>query len=164
MYERENYLTERDDVFVSDELAHKLGADLQLEVDATGTFLGSSFMLASALDWAKLGQLYLQDGVWEGERLLPEGWTDYVSRTTERSGAKNYGAGFWTATSGGRDAQHAELPKLPEDAFFMHGMMNQAVFVLPGRSLVIARLGATRNYLQSGEWQLVADVVASMRD
>ncbi|MEO1085259.1 MAG: serine hydrolase, partial [Acidobacteriota bacterium] len=117
--------------------------------------------LASALDWARLGQLYLQNGQWDGRQILPNDWSAYVSRKTPESGAKDYGAGFWTAESGGRDSQHLQLPKPPRDAYFMHGMMNQSVYILPRQSLVIVRLGATRSYLESGEWELVADVAAA---
>ena len=132
-----------------------------LETDGVGTFLGSSFMLATALDWAKLGQLYLQDGIWQGRRLLPPGWRKYVSTKTPQSAGKDYGAGFWVAVQGGRDAQHAHLPKPPVDAFFMHGMMNQAVYILPSPNLVVVRLGATRSYLHAGEWELLRDVIAA---
>lgn len=134
-----------------------------LETDGTGTFLGSSFMLATALDWSKLGQLYLQNGKWNNEQILPEHWSEYVSEKTPQSGERDYGAGFWVAVDGGRDSQHEHLPRPPKDAYFMHGMMNQAVYVLPSQSLVITRLGATRSYLESGEWELVADVVSALK-
>ena len=149
-------------------LAEQLLKPLQLnsvvlETDGVGTFLGSSFMLASALDWAKLGQLYLQNGVWEGQRVLPADWVKYVSTKTPQSEARDYGAGFWVAVDGGRDSQHGHLPRPPEDALFMHGMMNQAVYILPTQSLVVVRLGATRSYLASGEWELLAGVLGALR-
>lgn len=148
--------------FLSEQLLQPLEMNsVVLETDGEGTFLGSSFMLATALDWARLGQLYLQNGQWEDQQILPKKWSDYVSTKTPESGARDYGAGFWTAADGGRDSQHDQLPRPPRDAYFMHGMMNQAVYVLPSQSLVIVRLGATRSYLESGEWELVADVIAA---
>ncbi len=150
--------------FLAEKLLRPLGiSSVVLETDGVGTFLGSSFMLASALDWAKLGQLYLQDGVWEGTRLLPVEWTRYVSTKTPQSAERDYGAGFWVAETGGRDSRHEHLPQPPQDAFFMHGMMNQAVYILPGQSLVVVRLGATRSYLESGEWELLAGVLSAYK-
>lgn len=148
--------------FLAHKLLRPLGlSSVVLETDGVGTFLGSSFMLASALDWAKLGQLYLQNGVWEGKRILPAGWIEYVSNKTPQSAERDYGAGFWIAVDGGRDRQHDHLPRPPEDTIFMHGMMNQAVYILPTQSMVVVRLGATRSYLESGEWELLDGVLSA---
>ena len=122
-----------------------------MEPDPAGTFIGSSFALASAHDWAKLGQLYLDDGVWEGERLLPEGWVDYVTAPTPQSGEKGYGAGFWLANGDG----------LPDGAFYANGFQGQFVVVVPSHSLVVARLGAGHG--PTGIERLVDDLVSSMR-
>ena len=115
------------------------------EPDSAGTFIGSSFAFASAHDWAKLGQLYLDDGTWEGRRLLPEGWRDYVTRVTPASGEARYGAGFWRPA---RDI------KLPADTFYASGFQGQYVLVIPSRELVIVRLGASN----SGVWRLAERV------
>lgn len=134
-----------------------------LEPDASGTFLGSSFMLASARDWSKLGQLYLAKGIWNGERLLPEGWTEYVTtKTTLADPLRRYGAGFWLANDPGLYSQHS-VPALPPDTFSAHGMQNQAMHIVPSEDLVVVRMGATRDYWASGEWNLVADIIAAKR-
>ncbi|MEM7002027.1 MAG: hypothetical protein AAF529_14660 [Pseudomonadota bacterium] len=95
--------------------------------------------------------------------MLPADWVKYVSTKTPQSEARDYGAGFWVAVAGGRDSQHGHLPRPPEDTLFMHGMMNQAVYILPAQSLVVVRLGATRSYLASGEWELLAGVLGALR-
>ncbi len=66
-----------------------------LEPDSAGTFIGASFMYASARDWARLGLLFLRDGVWHGRRLLPEGWVAYTLTPTQRSPNAEYGAHVW---------------------------------------------------------------------
>ena len=109
-------------------------------------------MLASAHDWAKFGQLYLADGVWEGQRLLPDGWRDYVTRVTRESGDSRYGAGFWRVQADG---------SLPEDTFFANGFQGQYVVVIPSRELVLVRLGASHG--SGGTWQLVESLVAAIR-
>ncbi len=115
-------------------LFHKLGMkSAVLEPDASGTYVGSSFMYANARDWAKYGQFYLQDGVWNGERLLPEGWVKYSSTETPHSDGK-YAAQFWV--------DHRDKT-FPQDAFFADGFEGQFVTVIPSKEMVIVRLGCT---------------------
>jgi hypothetical protein len=116
-------------------------ASVTLETDASGSPIGSSFVYATARDYAKLGQLYLQDGVWNGERLLPDGWTDYVRKATPASNGQ-YGAHFWLNEDG--EGRIRFVPGLPEDAFFMSGHEGQYVFILPHKSAIIVRFGMTR--------------------
>jgi CubicO group peptidase (beta-lactamase class C family) len=140
--------------FYQDAFFSPLGAtSFVLEPDAAGTFIGSSYALATARDWAKFGQLYLQDGIWEGQRLLPKGWRDYVTQYTPQSGANSYGAGFWTL-------EHSELAGLPRDTFYANGFQGQYVIVVPSRSLVLVRLGASLG--PDGIWQLLGDIISAM--
>lgn len=140
--------------FLREALLEPLGASsFVLEPDPAGTFIGSSFVLASAHDWAKLGQLYLDDGVWDGERLLPEGWRDYVTRHTPESGDNSYGAGFWTA-------EHRSQSPSPADAFYANGFQGQYLIVIPSRSLVVVRLGASHG--PTGVGDLVGSLVSAM--
>jgi len=102
------------------------------ETDASGTFVGSSYIFATARDWARYGLLYLRDGVWNGERILPEGWVDYTATPTMGSDGK-YGAQFWL--------QPQELPDAPEDTYFCDGYHGQRVYIIPSKKLVIVRFG-----------------------
>ena len=129
-------------------------ASFVFETDAAGTFIGSSYTLATPHDWAKFGQLYLDDGIWNGERLLPEGWAAYVRRHTPESGANSYGAGFWTV-------EHSGLDGLPKDTYYANGFQGQYIFIIPSQSLVIVRLGASHG--PDGIWQLVREIVSAKR-
>lgn len=132
-----------------------LGADsFVLETDASGTFIGSSYTIATPHDWAKFAQLYLDDGVRDGVQLLPEGWVEYVVRHTPESGNNSYGAGFWTV-------DHSNMDFLPKDTFYANGFQGQYAIVIPSRSLVIVRLGASVG--PDGIWQLVDDISSAMR-
>lgn len=112
------------------------------EPDASGLFVGSSFFYASARDWARLGQLFLNNGVWDGKRILPPGWSDYVS-TPHASSDGAYGAHFWLNRATGE--RPAPFPGLPESAYFMSGHDGQFVVIIPSHRLVIVRLGVSRN-------------------
>lgn len=118
-----------------------------LEPDASGSFIGSSFVYATARDWARLGQLYLQDGVWNGERLLHEGWVDYVRSPTAASDGQ-YGAQFWL-NNDGEEERERFFPGVPENMFFFAGHEGQYVFIIPDKRIVIVRTGMSRN-LPSG--------------
>lgn len=119
-------------------------ASAVMERDASGTFVGSSFMYATARDWAKFGQLYLQDGVWQGQRILPEGWVQYSISPVAQAPEKEYGAHVWLKVPG--DFSSTESRKLvPADAFHAVGHEGQLLSVLPSRDLVIVRLGLTRH-------------------
>ncbi|MEQ8935917.1 MAG: serine hydrolase, partial [Amphiplicatus sp.] len=81
--------------FPAEALFSPIGAaSATMEVDSAGNYIGSSYVYATARDWARLGQLYLNDGVWNGTRLLPEGWAAYVASPAEASNGE-YGAQFW---------------------------------------------------------------------
>jgi CubicO group peptidase (beta-lactamase class C family) len=112
-----------------------------IERDASGTFVGSSFMLATARDWARLGQLYLQDGVWQGRRLLPAGWVDFSTRPTPQSPGLIYGAHWWLGLKPELGGGSAAAARIPRDAFFAVGHEGQVLTVIPSRRLVIVRLG-----------------------
>jgi len=112
-----------------------------LELDPTGTFIGSSFALMSARDWARLGQLYLNDGVWQGRRILPDGWVEYSRTPAPAATRGEYGALFQTNAGG----DPRRLPSVPGDAFEMVGYEGQSVLIVPSRRAVIVRLGLTRS-------------------
>jgi CubicO group peptidase (beta-lactamase class C family) len=112
-----------------------------LETDAAGDFVGSSFSYATARDWARFGLLYAQDGVWNGERLLPEGWVAFVRRPTLPSPKGAYGAHWWLNAGAPRNPADRPFPSLPADLFYASGYEGQYVVVLPSHDLVVVRLG-----------------------
>ena len=135
-----------------------------LEPDRAGTFVGSSFMFATARDWGRLGLLYLGNGVVEGRRILPEGFVEYVTKPTDVSPRRAYGAGFWLNAGEPGNPAERSWPSLPLDAYAARGFQGQTTFVVPSRQLVIVRLGATRGgHAVAGAEQLAADVIAAMR-
>ena len=149
--------------FARDELFAPLGMrHVTIEFDASGTPEGSSQMLASARDWARFGQLYLDDGVAGGKRILPEGWVKYSAAPTPDAFV-GYGAGFWTNLGHSRGANYRLSEGWPRDAFFAKGSIGQYVIIVPSQRLVIARFGRTVNFPldADGVSQLVRDVIAA---
>jgi hypothetical protein len=127
-------------LFARRELFDKLGmTHATLEEDASGTPIGASHMWAPARDWARFGQLYLDDGVAGGERILPAGWVDYSARLTPGSGFIGYGAGWWTNRGGSQGARMR--PHLPADSFMARGSHGQFTIVIPSARVVIVKLG-----------------------
>lgn len=113
--------------------------NLIIETDPYGNFLGQGYSLGSARDWARLGMLYLQDGVWNGERILPEGFVRFATTPApawEADGQPVYGGSFWLN-------RNRALP-VPEDAYRMVGVGGQNTLIIPSHDLVVVRLGHYR--------------------
>jgi CubicO group peptidase (beta-lactamase class C family) len=100
-------------------------------------------MFASARDWARFGYLYLNDGVFNGERILPEGWVKYSTEVTNSTTLGEYGAQIWLNRGNPRDSDKRKFPKLPSDLFYFGGYNKQIVAIIPSLRLVIVRLGVT---------------------
>jgi CubicO group peptidase (beta-lactamase class C family) len=111
------------------------------EHDASGTPIGSSFVFMTARDWARFGELHRNDGVWNGKRVLPEGWVRYVTTPTPRAPQGCYGAHWWLNAGDSEDPQRRPWPSLPSDAYAARGYGGQWLLVVPSRELVIVRLG-----------------------
>jgi CubicO group peptidase (beta-lactamase class C family) len=104
-----------------------------LEPDPYGNFLLQGYELGTGRDWLRLGLLYLQDGIWDGERLLPTGWADFVRTPAPAWSQPVYGAFFWL--------NRTKRWPVPEDAYFMAGAGGQYVVIIPTHDLVVVRLG-----------------------
>jgi CubicO group peptidase (beta-lactamase class C family) len=121
-------------------LFDKLGIrTMVLETDAYGNFLAHGYVLGAARDWARLGNLFLQDGVCNGERLLAEGFVDFVRTPAPAwvaDGRPIYGGFFWLNTTGA-------LP-VPRDAYYMAGSGTQITLIVPSHDLVVVRMGHYR--------------------
>jgi CubicO group peptidase (beta-lactamase class C family) len=118
-------------------LFDKIGIrNLVVEADPYGNFLLQGYELSSGRDWARLGNLYLQDGVWNGERILPEGYRDFVSTVAPAwaaDGRPIYGGFFWINGN--------ETFPIPREAYYMAGAGGQYAIVIPSHDLVVVRLG-----------------------
>jgi CubicO group peptidase (beta-lactamase class C family) len=132
-----------------------------IEPDVTGTPICSSYGYASPRDWARFGLWYLEDGVWDDVRLLPEGWVEYSTTPVDLDTDNPYGAQWWL--NEGSDGA-LRYPDAPPDMFLASGHDGQKVAVVPSEDLVIVRMGFTPDLDDVG-WgfeRLVADVVAAL--
>ena len=105
------------------------------ETDWRGNFVLSSQVWSTARDFARLGLLYLNDGVWNGERLLPEGWVRYISTPSgpqPQEDGIGYGATFWLLNAD---------DGIPKDTFGAFGNRGQFIVIVPSRNIVIVRRG-----------------------
>jgi len=120
--------------FADNRLFNRIGMpDAVLEVDAAGNWVGSSYLYATARDYARFGLLYQNDGIFNGERILPEGWVEYS--TTYASASEGlYGSFFWLNRS-------RTIPSAPEDMYSCNGHDGQYIFIIPSREIVIVVLG-----------------------
>jgi CubicO group peptidase (beta-lactamase class C family) len=125
-----------------------------VEPDPFGNPLFIGNVHAPARDWARLGLLYLRDGVWDGRRLLPEGWAKLVSSPAPAAADPIYGALFWLDRDG-----------KPPDTYAMFGWGGQATWIVPSLDLVVVRLGhaAVEDAADKSLDDLVAGIVTAVR-
>ncbi len=147
--------------FAERELFAPLGMrGVTLEFDATGTQVGSTYMYATARDWARFGLLYANDGVADGRRILPEGWVAYSASPTPGS-RDGYAAGFFTNRGESEFGRLRVRGGMPADSFFASGTQGQRIVVAPAHRLVVVRLGRSQDWATfdiRGLIRLVADV------
>ena len=123
-------------IFPQRALFDKIGIrNMVMETDTYGNLLLQGYEFGTARDWARLGNLYLNDGVWMGERILPEGFVDFVSTVApawEADGRPIYGGFFWI--------NGTERLPIPKNAYFMAGAGGQLTIIIPSHNLVIVKL------------------------
>ena len=107
--------------------------NMVIEPDPYGNFLLQGYDFGTGRDWLRLGLLYLQDGVWNGKRLLPEGFVDFVRTPAPAWSEPVYGGFFWL--------NRTRRWPVPEDAYFMAGAGGQYAIIIPTHDLVVVRLG-----------------------
>ncbi len=132
------------------------------EFDASGTWIASSYVHATARDYAKFGLLYLNRGLWEMRQLVPRDWAGGASQTTAASKGR-YGALFWL---NGRDAATGKLAlsdKLPEDLYFARGFGGQLVAVVPSHDAVIVMMNASYGDESQPIIDLMVDVLSAIK-
>jgi CubicO group peptidase (beta-lactamase class C family) len=135
-------------------LFDRIGArSFVLETDAWGNFVITGFDFGGTRDWARLGLLYLNDGVWQGERVLADGFTEFVRTPAPGDPASGYGGLFWLNRGGAMD-------RLPEDAYWMAGYMGQTTMIIPSRDLVVVRHGPS----PGGDARYFEELVARVLD
>jgi len=149
--------------FIRNELFYKIGMhSAVMEPDSSGTFVGSSYTFATPRDWARFGLLYLQDGIWQGERILPPGWVKYSTTPTPQAPRGEYGALFWLNAGSPANPEDRRWPSAPRDAFAALGFQEQKVIVIPSKKLVLVRFGATSDRSTWNSDEFIANVLAAL--
>lgn len=125
-----------------------------LETDARDTFVGSSYMYATARDWARFGQFLLQGGTWEHQQILPEGFTDWMFEPVEVSDGSYAKGHLWRDAPGG-------MPPF-EDAVWLQGHDGQSIGIFPSHDMVIVRLGLTPSRIRYSPLPLAKALIAAV--
>ena len=143
--------------WMNERLFDRIGMHPVVEFDPQGTFYGSSLIWASARDFARFGYLYLRDGVWDGARVLPQGWVDFGRTPGPAQNTDTYGAGWWLTPAQGTGRPSRSLITDPgmADAFSAQGYEGQIIVVVPSKDLVLVRLGRFDGGLEA--WDALGD-------
>jgi hypothetical protein len=152
---REAYLA-----FLREKLFLPLGIKSAVpEFDASGTWIGSSYIHATARDFARFGLLYLRGGNWAGQQIVPRDWVN-IGRIPTMASRGAYGALFWLNATNPETGKSAISPKLPADLFMARGFGGQFIAIIPSRDAVIVMLNAA----YADDTGPIIDVVANILD
>ena len=128
--------------FIYDSLFHKLGMySAVIEPDASGTMVGSSYVFATARDWARFGLLYYNNGIVNGQQLFTGDWVKQTITPFAADKLQHYGYQFWLNGFNKEMPSQRKFPAAPADMFYADGYAGQYVFIIPSKKLVIVRLG-----------------------
>jgi CubicO group peptidase (beta-lactamase class C family) len=116
--------------------------------DTSGTFIGSSFLFAIPQDFARFGYLYLRDGVWNGQRILPEGWVDYARTPSYQDEDEAYGAHWWLRTN--------------SPWFMASGYDGQRILIAPDKDAIVVRCGRTNVDAVDPIWNRMNELVEQL--
>ena len=128
--------------FPYNELFYKINAySFLIEPDASGTYIGSSYSYATARDFARFGLLYYNNGIWNGEQILPVNWVKKSIQPSDADKLNRYGYQFWLNGYDQKDPTKRWFPDVPADMFFADGYGGQDLYIIPSEKLVVVRLG-----------------------
>ncbi len=128
-----------------------------LETDRWGNFIMTGYDYLTARDWARFALLHLQDGVWQGERILPRGWIQQITRPAPANKNKEYGSLFWLNAG-------KKYKSLPEDMYWPMGHHGQVAMIIPSREIAVVRLGiAAKGGFDAYAEQVMQRVLASIK-
>ena len=148
--------------WLNQSLFEPIGMHPVVEYDPQGLFYGSALVWATARDWARFGYLYLRNGVWDGHRVLPEGWVDFARTRGPDIHSDLYGAGWWLTPSSGQGAPlHSTIRNNAlADTFSAQGHEGQMVVVAPSRDMVVVRLGIFED--DFSRWDALGDFLSAV--
>jgi CubicO group peptidase (beta-lactamase class C family) len=152
--------------FMHDQLFAPLGMRSAVpEFDLAGTFEGGMFVHATARDYARFGLLYLRNGIWDGEQILPTGWVDFARTRAPPPNNGVYGAGFWTnGIPSAAPMQYPILPGQPDSVFGASGVFGQLIIIVPTRDLLVVRLGRSEAITYPVMKESLARIVGAFPD
>lgn len=132
-----------------------------LEQDEHGTYVGSSYLYATARDWARFGQFLMQGGQWNGAQILPAGFVGWMTEPAPASKGV-YGKGQLWLTGPAEDEPKEVADGVPADAYWMQGHDGQTVAIIPSKQIVVVRMGLTPSKLGYGPERMVGAIVKAL--
>lgn len=124
------------------ELFYKINAySFLLEPDASGTYIASSYSYATTRDFARFGLLYFNNGIWNGQQILPRQWIKESVQPSVADKRKHYGYQFWLNGYDKKDSLKRWYPDVPADMFFADGYGGQDIYIIPSKKLLVLRFG-----------------------